>query len=428
MATAVVTGTTGTYAAMPVELAALITPANSTAQIFAGSTYYGQNWAEPVTAYGPPQVVPFFLGPTGISNAIKTGAAGESGKERVVVLASGWGAGQTGTALAAMQASGDPALKNVDLVILDNNSNRPAGGFWSSFGVFAPLLGTSATPTPTNLGVRVIDVSYEYNINSSAPTYPGNVLADANSLMAYAYGYGGQATAVLPDDPESDDPSGLDPGYHYIVHTDGSFTKVKLDGESTTTYVTYESDGLPLVRPLRSLPGGGVVADAIEPTLTVLVNAGYKDNEPIPDDPSVARPGALMPSSEENAETIAALPGAVQQGATKAQKDLSTGTNILPKTSPLPTSLAGMAPGIPSLSLPSTAKGTTPLRSPIAFTGSKLVKPKSGPGTSGSGGGQLTGGVTKALSGVTDSLSKAVKSVTDKAPSAPTKPGGSASQ
>ncbi|MGZ6779878.1 MAG: PE-PPE domain-containing protein, partial [Mycobacterium sp.] len=52
-----------------VGLAALITPANSTAQIFAGTTYYGTDYANPPT-YGPQQVVPFYQGPGGIADAI----------------------------------------------------------------------------------------------------------------------------------------------------------------------------------------------------------------------------------------------------------------------------------------------------------------------------------------------------------------------
>ncbi len=69
------------------------------------------------------------------------------------VTASGWGAGQTGTALGILADNADPNdLKNVDLVILDNNTNRAGGGFWTTYAPFAPLLLTSAEPTPSNLG------------------------------------------------------------------------------------------------------------------------------------------------------------------------------------------------------------------------------------------------------------------------------------
>ncbi len=78
-------------------------------------------------------------------------------------------------------------------MILDNNSNRGGGGFWTTYSVFAPLLLTSAEPTPSDLGVPVLDVAYEYNINSSAPVDPLNPFSLGNSLVAYLYGYAGGA-------------------------------------------------------------------------------------------------------------------------------------------------------------------------------------------------------------------------------------------
>jgi hypothetical protein len=50
VSTALMTGATATVAAPPVMLTALITPANSTAQIFASSTYYGVDYSK---QYGP---------------------------------------------------------------------------------------------------------------------------------------------------------------------------------------------------------------------------------------------------------------------------------------------------------------------------------------------------------------------------------------
>src|SRR5690349_11103681 len=90
--TALVTGTTTTITPQ-VALAALITPANSTSQIFASSRYYGIDWP---ARYGQPQVVPFFLGPQGIVDAVDRNDDDPAG---IVVLSSGWGAGQTGTAV-----------------------------------------------------------------------------------------------------------------------------------------------------------------------------------------------------------------------------------------------------------------------------------------------------------------------------------------
>ena len=60
-------------------------------------------------------------------------------------MASGWGAGQTGTALGilAVATPTRTTLNNVKLVILDNNTNRAGGGFWTTYNIFAPLLLTS---------------------------------------------------------------------------------------------------------------------------------------------------------------------------------------------------------------------------------------------------------------------------------------------
>jgi hypothetical protein len=332
LTTAVVAGQTAASESMPVGLAALITPANSTAQVFASSDYYNRDWS----GYGPPQVVPFFLGPQGIADAIEANRTDPRG---VVDLASGWGAGQSGTALGDMQAAGDPALSNVRLVVLDNNTNRAGGGFWTTYWMFAPLLATSAAPTPSDLTVPVVDTAYEYNINSDAPTYPVNLLADANSLMAYAYDYGGQATAPMPEDALTPVPAG-DQHYHYVVDPQGNVVgKTPVDGN--ITYVTFQSDGLPLVRPLRMVPGGDVVADAVEPAATVLVNSGYQDNKPIPDDPGVQRPAGLLPPPSNTATVVHQLPAAVRQGATKARGDLTSSTTTGNKVTPTTKAIGG---------------------------------------------------------------------------------------
>lgn len=330
LSSALMTGAT-TAIAPSVDLVALITPANSTSQIFAGTTYYGTDYANP-PLYGEQQVVPFFLGPQGIADAIR---AADDDPRGTVVLSSGWGAGQTGTALG-MLSPGD--RDNIDLVILDNNTNRAGGGFWTTYSPFAPLLLTSAEPTPSDTGVPVLDVAYEYNINSSAPVDPLNPFALGNSLVAYLYGYGAQQTAEVPPEimAEAKNPAG--PHYHYVLDSNGEIVgEPTLLPDSTTTYVTFESDGLPLVRPLRLLPGGDIVADAIEPTLTELVNAGYndglgmEDNPAIPLDPTVERPmkpGSSLTGLDGVPESV---PTGVDAGVKTAQEDLAEPTKLVTK-------------------------------------------------------------------------------------------------
>ncbi len=160
-----------------------------------------------------------------------------------------------------MNANNDPALSNLKLVILDNNSNRAGGGFWTTYYPFAPLLLTSAEPTPSDTTAPIVDVGYEYNVNSNAVPYPTNVVSDLNSLVAYAYGYGygAQESAPMPDlalEP-------VEPGaqhYHYVVAPDGTVVQT-IPVNGNITYVTFQSDGLPLTRPLKMLPGGSILAD-----------------------------------------------------------------------------------------------------------------------------------------------------------------------
>ena len=385
LSTALITGTS-TAVAPSVELVALITPANSTAQIFAGATYYGTDYTKPPasTTYGPQQVVPFFLGPQGIADAISA-ADGHP----TVVLASGWGAGQTGTALGQLRDNHDPALDDIELVILDNNTNRAGGGFWTTYAPFAPLLGTSAAPTPSNLGVPALDVAYEYNINSDAPVDPLNPFALGNSLAAYIFDYGAQSTAVIPpsvmNEAQSTDATTVH--HHYVLDSQGNIVgRYDLPKGTTTTYVTFQADNLPLTRPLRLIPGGDIVADALDPTLTELVNAGYNDglgvpgSEAIPVDPGKPRP--MQPgSSLMGLDGVSgSLQDGVDAGVDTAKGDVSNPGTFVTK----PLGEVGKLPVLGSLGLPNSTLTTNKL----STTGGNLFAPGSKkPGSTGSPGG-----------------------------------------
>lgn len=413
LTTALTTGTTVTVAPA-VELTALITPANSTAQIFAGSDYYNYNW----TPYGDPQVVPFFLGPQGIAAAIRSNADDDPNTQSIVVLSSGWGAGQTSTALDLIK--NDPARKDIKLVVLDNNTNRAGGGFWTTYWMFAPLLLTSSEPTPSNIDVPVLDVGYDYNINGNAPTYPVNLLSDVNSLVAYAYGYGGEATAPVPAALINNPPAAGAQHYHYILDEQGNeIDKIPVSGN--ITYVTFKSDHLPLVKPLLLIPGGKLVADGIEPVLTVLVDAGYKDNQPIPNDPSVPRPMGLIPV-KESITALQRLPGAVVEGVHNVQHDLSSPGEIFttpnqpnqPSTSATTVNTLARKPQTPSLA--STPKPGTPVSSFAIQDDSKPVADTNKPRTSSANnkpGQQVIGSVKSALDGLANSFGIGAKKPPD---------------
>jgi PE-PPE domain len=450
LATALMTGTT-TSIAVSVDLLAVVAAANSTSQIFAGTTYYGTDYSN--GDYGDVTVVPFYSGPQGIADAIEA-ASGEEGQ--LVIVSSGWGAGQTGTALRILMENNPDGLPDPTLVILDNNSNRAGGGFWTTYYPFAPLLLTSAEPSPTELpeGVTVLDVGYQYNVNSDAPVDPTNPFAVGNALMAYIYGYGAQSTTVIPEKDINGDP--LVPGMHYVVQDGVVVEQYPAPGtddnpNTSTIYVTDLSDELPLTKPLRLLPGGDIVADTVDPTLTRWVNAGYNDglgiegNEAVPVDPSVPRP--MQPGSSLGAFSLGGLQVSVQEGlnagAETLREDLSNPTNFMTK----PLAEAGDLPLVSLVSLPTTtstntsllpsSSGTSELPTTKLPTGSLTNKlPANGAnkfepsldvlgltkGNSGSGATSLTGGA-KLSQNFTHKLNDAVKKVTSSLQKA--KPGDS---
>lgn len=415
LTTALTTGTTVTVSPA-IELTATITPASSTAQIIASPTFYGYDYTQ---TYGQQQIIPFFLGPQGIVTAIRNNAGDPLGN---VVASSGWGAGQTGTALGRLRD--DPALDNVKLVILDNNSNRAAGGFWTTYYIFAPLLLTSSEPTPNDLDIPVLDVGYDYNINGNAPTYPINLISDVNSLVAYAYGYAGQSDVQLPAEvadhlPENGgDPADLKPGTHYVVDSEGNILEQHDNLNTNITYVTFKSDRLPLVKPLLLIPGGKLVADGIEPVLTVLVDAGYKDNKPIPDDPSVQRKMGLIPV-KESITALQQLPGAVVQGVHNVQHDLSSPNDIFttsnqPNTAATTMNTLADSPQARSLQ---PAPKAAPLPNPFAIQGESTPGANANtPRTSSSNsnpGQQVIGGFKSALNGLANTLGIGPKKPSD---------------
>jgi hypothetical protein len=425
--------TTEASAPSSVDLLALITPANSTSQFFAGTTYYGQNWTD---LYGTQQTVPFLAGPSGIAQAIHDN---NEGPGNTGVTASGWGAGQTGTALGQLSSTD---IKSLGLVILDNNTNRAGGGFWTTYAPFAPLLGTSAEPTPSDIaGLKVLDVAYEYNINSDAPVDPLNPFALGNSLAAYAYGYGQEGTALNITQASPGDkpvlhqangtPVTLQPGYHYIVK-DGNIVNGPVDpvthqhtgdalpAGTTTTFVTVESSELPLTRPLRLLPGGDIVADAIDPTMKQLVDAGYNDGKGVPGDPAVpADPTVTRPMQPGSSlGALGGVPGSIpvglQDGAQTAIGDVTNPTNFITK----PIDEAGNLPSLPGIS---SLPGLSSLN-PSALTNSSVSSStlqssnpnKFLPGLPVTGNNSPNGssGGANGLKSVADNINNAVKKVT----------------
>lgn len=307
--------------------------------------------------------VNFFFGPLGIDQAVRG-----NGDPDDVVMSSGWGAANASLLMSILNITDpdDPALTGTSWV-LDNNVARPNGGYGTRYPIHAAI-GVNPLPTPADVDAKVLDVGYQYDVNSNAPAYPANLVAVANSFAAYFAQRLNQSDLELPAAARADmDGTDADPDQHWHFIVDpatGDYDAVPVDGN--VTYVTYLKDGLPLVAPLRMLPGGDAVADTLEPVLTVAVNAGYPDNDPL-SDPSVYRPAGLVPMPDQLLATAQQLPGAVEQGITKLQDHMSGGTASSARASVATPAATAADDDVAPTDAPKQRSGTPKRLSPSVF-------------------------------------------------------------
>ncbi|MGV0597717.1 PE-PPE domain-containing protein [Mycolicibacterium porcinum] len=311
LATAATLGATQPMTA--VQLSALIIGASSTnpggdgvADFYGGLYRQGQD--EPVVAN-------FFTGPFGIYQTIQD----RSGDDDNVVLASGWGAANASLLLTYGKLTHDPVITQPTLYVLDNNVASPNGGFGTRLPLFA-LLGVNPIPTPTDPGVPVVNVVYEYDINSNVPAYLWNAPAMANSLMAYLDRRLNQDSLDFPIDAEGN-VRDCDATCHQTLDSGGTVVRQTADGTvriskvDDTTYVGYESKNLPLVSPLRAFgEPGNLLADAATPALRAVVDYGYPDNDPLAN-PQKYTPARLIPTRTETERFVRDFTDGVEEGA-----------------------------------------------------------------------------------------------------------------
>lgn len=311
LATAATLGATQPMTA--VQLSALIIGASSTnpggdgvADFYGG--LYRQGRDEPVVAN-------FFTGPFGIYRAIQD----RSGDDDNVVLSSGWGAANASLLLTYGKLTHDPVVTQPTLYVLDNNVASPNGGFGTRLPLFA-LIGVNPIPTPTDPGVPVVNVVYEYDINSNVPAYLWNAPAMANSLMAYLDRRLNQDNLDFPIDAEGN-VRDCDATCHQTLDSGGIVVRQTADGTvriskvDDTTYVGYESENLPLVSPLRAFgEPGNLLADATTPALRAVVDYGYPDNDPLAN-PQKYTPARLIPTRTETERFVRDFTAGVEEGA-----------------------------------------------------------------------------------------------------------------
>ena len=196
--------------------------------------------------------------------------------------------------------------------VITGNPNRPNGGLLERFTPLSvPGLGfTFNGATPTNTGIKTVDIAFQYDVIADFPRYPLNPLVWLNMAAA-----------------ESIHSS-------YLTSTDG-YTEAQLEQAindpanrqtyGDTVYITIPTKTLPLADLIRSWgTEHGVstitkpLADLLEPSLRALIELSYDRTTPY----GKPAPVGLFPDVNP-VKLISDLTQAAQQGIRAAAADLS---------------------------------------------------------------------------------------------------------
>ncbi|WP_445166480.1 PE-PPE domain-containing protein [Mycolicibacterium sp. Dal123E01] len=246
------------------------------------------------------------------------------------------------------------------IFVLVANPNRPNGGLLeriAPFNIpFVDLHGSGATPTDT--GIKTIDIACQYDGIADFPRYPLNIFAVLN-LIAGAAIHSSYITGPIEYTEQELDDASESPGNQQV--------------RGDTVYITIPAKQLPLVVPLRAFgkwSGLSMVttplADLAEPTLRVLVELGYDRTIPFGEPAKFG----LFPRVEPAALAFD-LSSAVRSGIDSALTDVGVRTppaappatpakSVQPAASPTPapfrsvrkTRSSASAPNAPSVSRP----------------------------------------------------------------------------
>jgi diacyltrehalose acyltransferase len=203
--------------------------------------------------------------------------------------------------------AGVPSPDSLSFVML-GDLNNPNGGILERLSGLNPGIDYyTATPSDTPYPTEIYTIQYDGV--ADFPQYPTDILADLNAVMGYTTAHLEYST-LTPAELATAVVEPTSPGY-----------------EGVTEYFMIPTQDLPLLEPLRDMPGiGPALADLIQPDLRVLVDMGYGNGyADVPTEASFSTP-------DYNYSAIDAdLALGLQQGITAAEVDMG----MLP-TSDLP--------------------------------------------------------------------------------------------
>ncbi|TVS89298.1 PE family protein [Mycobacterium helveticum] len=230
--------------------------------------------------------------------------------------------------------------------VLVGNEMTPNGGMLARFpGLDLPSLGIPFYGgMASNTGYSIYNYTLEYDGFADFPQYPIDILADLNAFAGIAFVHGTYLTIPATQISQAITLP-VSPGY---------------DGGST--YYMIPTHNLPLLDPLRLIPGiGNPLADLLQPDLRYLVNWGYGDPNYgySTGYANVTTPFGVLPPLNATLALGPDLLSGAYQGILAAGSDLSAqGLPSLSLSAPALASLGGAPPAVPTgISLTSALDG-----------------------------------------------------------------------
>jgi hypothetical protein len=252
------------------------------------------------------------------------------GNQDVAILGYSQGAAVVSNELRSLGSLSAQQKSHLSVVLIGNIDN-PDGGLFTRLGFLGriPFFDvTTGLPTPTDTGIKLTTIDFEYDGVGDFPRYGGNLLAVANAIAGFAYIHGSYL-----DPNQNGNFTGLPDGYTPAELKDqqncGTHPKNCRTDNRGNSYVLIPTKTLPIVQPFFDIASAtgttalvNPVVDLISPTLRVLIDLGY-DRTTNPGTYTTLSPLPFNPAAFNPLQLATDLANAAETGIHSLTSDLS---------------------------------------------------------------------------------------------------------
>jgi hypothetical protein len=277
----------------------------------------------------------------GVDNLSTALTALLNGNQDVAILGYSQGAAVVSNELRSLGSLSAQQKSHVSVVLIGNIDN-PDGGLFTRLGILGhiPFFDvTTGLPTPTDTGIKLTTIDFEYDGVGDFPRYGGNLLAVANAIAGFAYIHG-----TYLDPNQNGDFTGLPDGYTPAELKDqqncGTHPKNCRTDANGNSYVLIRTKTLPIVQPFLDVASATgttalvkPVVDLISPTLRVLIDLGY-DRTTDPGTDATLSPLPFNPATFNPVQLTTDLVNAAVTGIHSLAEDLGAPAAADPNDTP----------------------------------------------------------------------------------------------